>query len=140
MKYISSRPGANPTAFKFTATTPALRKRFRQDLKKHDELLRHRLEVLRVDEGERELKGAALDRDVRILKTLQDGGAVTLHGRAVQRHGPQQRVERHVPDVLVAGADFVKPFRPKFTDKTYKIKYNFNFLNYILFRAILVHF
>ena len=60
-----------------------------QHLQERDQLFGHGLEVLRVDQRERELESATLDRDVRVLETLEDRRPVTLHGRAVQRHCPQ---------------------------------------------------
>ena len=62
----------------------------------------HGSDVGRVDEGEAELEGAPLDGHVGVLKALEDGGAVALHGAVVGVDGAQQRVQRHVADVLVA--------------------------------------
>ena len=71
------------------------------DLEESDQLFRHCLKVLRVDERKRQLERAPFDWHVWVLQALEDGGPVTLHSRAVERHCPQKRVEGDVANVLV---------------------------------------
>jgi len=70
-------------------------------LEEEQQLLGHCTYVLCIDQRERQLHRPPAYGDVRILQALQNGGAMPLHRRRVRVHRSQQRVQRHVPNVLV---------------------------------------
>ena len=74
---------------------------FRRLFHESDQVLAHRDEVSGVDECEAEFDGPLLDGDVRVLQAVEDGGAVPLNSFSVALHDPEERVQSHVPDVLV---------------------------------------
>ena len=49
-----------------------------------------------------ELQGPLPNGNVRVLEAVYDGGAVSLHGGGVELHHLSERVEGHVPDVVVS--------------------------------------
>ena len=65
------------------------------------ELVDHLDYVGRVYERKAQLHGASLDRHVRILEALDNGATVALYRAQVGVHHLEERVERHVANVLV---------------------------------------
>mmetsp|Transcript_19600 Transcript_19600/g.60889 ORF Transcript_19600/g.60889 Transcript_19600/m.60889 type:complete len:479 (-) Transcript_19600:1-1437(-) len=66
-----------------------------------DELLGQHGDVVLVHQRVDQLQRAAADGHVRVLDAAHDHGAVALHRLRVHRHHLGQRVERHVPDVVI---------------------------------------